>query len=292
MASNAVAQTRPLAFMTRLTEFIYLYTPEPPPTAPAPATGVPPPKLILFCSWMGAGDKHIAKYLTRYQALHPTSPILLIRSNPKHIVFPSQGAAIAAPAVPVIRSLVAPSASSAEPPRLLVHAFSNAGSAVLSHLYTAFAATARAGTTDDTVFPPHSTVFDSTPGEATYSGSVAAFTQTVPQGWQRTLAYPIVHLLICTFWVVYIIPGRDILAWIAERHNQPALVREKRRAYVYSEADVSIPWEGIERHAAQARERGYEVRLEKFAGSAHVAHMVKDGERYWRIVKGVWEGFE
>jgi hypothetical protein len=99
-----------------------------------------------------------------------------------------------------------------------------------------------------------------------------------------------VHLLVISFFVWYGLPGRDILVWYAERHNNRALVREGRRSYCYSEEDVQIPWQGIERHAAQARERGFDPRLEKFKGSLHVAHMVGDPERYWRIVGETWEG--
>jgi hypothetical protein len=296
-SSTAVStKTRPLSFMTRLTKEIYLYTPDTSQTTPSrPTTSpVPPPDFILFCSWMGAGDKHIAKYLTRYQTIYPTSQILLIKCEPKHIIIPSRGASIAAPAVPVIRSIVPPIAvrnpQKQQQPRMLVHLFSNAGSSMMNHLYTAFASTARHGTDDDATLPLHSTVFDSTPGETTYTGSIVAFGSTVPAGWRRTLAYPLVHLIMIWFWVWYVLPGRDVLKVWAARHNDKRFVREVRRSYIYSEEDLPIPWRGIERHAAQARERGFEPRLEKFSGSLHVAHMVKDPERYWRVVRETWEG--
>lgn len=288
--------------MTRITKEVYLYTPDPETTSsqPPPTSSVPPPKLILLSSWMGAGDKHIAKYLTRYQALYPTSPILLIKSEPKHVVIPSRGKAITAPAVPIIRSLApAPSPSDLKHnrhPVLLIHLFSNAGSAVKNHLYDLFAETAPAGgggrtTRDEGVLPPHVTVFDSTPGEATYTGSILAFSSTVPPGWRRTLALPLVHLLMMAFWVWYIVPGKDILKYWGDRHNDKGLAGgEVRRTYVYSEEDVTIPWKGVERHAARATENGFEARLEKFGGSLHVAHMVRDPERYWRVVRETWEG--
>jgi hypothetical protein len=249
---------------------------------------------------MGAGDKHIVKYLTHYRTLYPTSPILLIKSEPAHVVIPARGLAITRPAVPIIRSLVPPrspssSTSSDAPPRLLIHLFSNAGSGIKNHLYTLFSTTARPGTDDATTLPPHVTIFDSTPGEVTYPGSIAAFSSTVPAGWKRTLALPLVHLLMITFYLWHVLlsrGGRHYLIDWAERHNdRTGLVSgERRRTYVYSEEDVPIPWRGIERHAAAARDRGFETRLEKFAGSQHVAHMVKDPERYWRVVRETWEG--
>jgi hypothetical protein len=271
--------------MTRISSHVYLYTPDDTSTATSTNPQVTPQKLILFCSWMGAGAKHIAKYLTRYQTLYPTSQILLIRADPRHMVFPSECLQITAPAVPIIRAALPPSSSSQ--PQLLVHLFSNAGSSVLSHLYTHFAA---AGD----VLPLHAAVFDSAPGEGTYSGSVAAFTAAAPAGWMRVAALPFVHLLICLFWLKYIVTpwGKNPLVETARRHNDRSLVKEVRRSYIYSEEDVMIPWRGVERHAAAAREKGFEVRLEKFGGSLHVAHMVADAERYWRIVKATWEGSE
>lgn len=300
MSSTTTSPARPLSFMTRLTPQVYLYTPDPSKTAAPPSSNpaappssntVPPPDLILFASWMGAGDRHIAKYLTRYRALYPTSAILLIKSEPYHVIFPTLGARAVRPAVSVIRSLVPPSTSSSSSPRLLAHLFSNAGSAVMSHLYTAFAATS--SSSNSSLVPPHATIFDSAPGQFTYRGSVAAFSATVPPGWRRTLAYPIVQLLALFFWVWHVfVPGGDFLARLAARHNDAALVRESGRTYVYSEEDALIPWRGVEGHAAVARERGGfgRVRLEKFEGSAHVAHMVADPERYWRVVRETWEG--
>lgn len=278
--------------MTRLTKDIYLYTPDhSTPSQPSYSSPVPPPELILFASWMGAGDKHIAKYITRYQALYPTAQILLVKSDPQHVLIPSLGARAAAPATSIIRSII-PDDHHGPEPRLLVHAMSNAGSAVKSGLYTAFAASGGGadGQTAQPQLPLHCTVFDSTPGEFTYRGSVAAYGATLPPGWRRAVALPLVHLLVIVYWVWNAVSGRDVLRYWGGRHNDRALVREARRSYVYSEEDMLIPWRAVERHAAEARQRGFEPRLEKFTGSSHVAHMVRDPERYWRVVRETWEG--
>lgn len=39
------------------------------------------PELIVFCSWMSAQPKHIAKYTTGYQKLFPNATILLIEAK-------------------------------------------------------------------------------------------------------------------------------------------------------------------------------------------------------------------
>ncbi|KAB5528039.1 hypothetical protein GE09DRAFT_975575 [Coniochaeta sp. 2T2.1] len=281
--------------MTRITPQIYLYTPDPSSTAPvtpADKSSNPAPELILFSSWMGAGDKHIVKYLTGYQSLYPTSSILLIKLETLQVLIPSVGKKVVAPLAPLIRSLLPAnkSDSTSKKPRLLIHLFSNAGNCMKSHLYDHYAATARPNTSDDPVLPPHTTVWDSSPGVIVYRGTVSAFSFAFPAGWARWCALPFVHLVFAVLWVYYKIPGTDVLAYYRERHNTPALVREVRRTYVYSDEDATIPAWGIEAHAAQARERGFDVRLEKFEGSEHVAHMRHDPERYWRIARETWEG--
>ena len=39
------------------------------------------PDLIVFCSWMSAAPKHIAKYTDGYQRLFPNTPILLVEAK-------------------------------------------------------------------------------------------------------------------------------------------------------------------------------------------------------------------
>ena len=61
------------------------------------------------------------------------------------------------------------------------------------------------------------------------------------------------------------------------------------RLYLYSQADEMVPWMEVEAHAEEARKAGLDVRMERFGGSAHVAHVRTDPERYWGVVKKVWE---
>ena len=47
----------------------------------------------------------------------------------------------------------------------------------------------------------------------------------------------------------------------------------------------------VEQHAEAARERGFEVRMEKFVGTEHVQHARGETEgRYWGVVRETWEG--
>jgi hypothetical protein len=52
-----------------------------------------------------------------------------------------------------------------------------------------------------------------------------------------------------------------------------------------------IGWRDVEEHAREAAgEGGFTVELVRFEGSAHVGHMRRDPERYWRTIEGVWFG--
>lgn len=39
------------------------------------------PDLIVFCSWMSAAPKHVAKYTEGYQKLFPNTTILLVEAK-------------------------------------------------------------------------------------------------------------------------------------------------------------------------------------------------------------------
>ncbi|KAL2019757.1 hypothetical protein VTK56DRAFT_9201 [Thermocarpiscus australiensis] len=323
MASNMVAAptTSPLSFMTKLSPSVYVYRPTAP--SPAPSTpsfssssSKPAPRLILLVAWMGAREQHIAKYLLQYQALYPTAPILLVRSEPWHFLRPRSAGRELAPAVPVIRDVFpdlddGPSLSSSSAdkdkasettttatPQLLIHAWSNGGAASLHTLRRALGSGSGSGTRP-LLLPPYTLLLDSAPGQFHYGASVAAFAAGLsgPVLW---LLLPLLHALTASYWLRHEVWGRGgtgPLAVVAAALNEEALAgrrggREVRRTYVYSEGDRLVDWRDVEGHAGEAERKGFVVRRERFEGSAHVAHARADGERYWRVVRETWEGVE
>lgn len=287
MVSNAPTP-KPLAFMETLSPIVSFY--QPPPTA-APTTTTtptPPPKLILFASWTGAQDLHIAKYLARYRTLYPTSPILLIKSPPKLLTLkPHTLPTAVSPAVPIIHSFFPPGTTpTTGKPELLVHFLSNGGSSSLASLYTALS---------PAVLPPHTTFIDSAPSEIAMHTSVEFFMAFAPRsGLLRALYVPIAYLFAGI--IVGGVAAGFLVEWIrvwGATHNvrEGGNKLEVRRTYVYSEEDRLVDYRCVERHAAEARERGFEVRMERFVGTAHVLHARGDGEaRYWGLVEETWEG--
>ncbi|KXX82001.1 Transmembrane protein 53 [Madurella mycetomatis] len=290
MASNApVAAAAPLSFMTKLSPSVYLYRPTAASTSPSPK---PAPKLILLASWMGARDPHIAKYILQYQALYPSSPILLVRSEPRHFMRPRSVPAEHAPAVSILRAAFPDNNPSSSPspssnPQLLIHAFSNGGCTTLQQL--------RGALGRSNPLPPYAIVLDSCPGQFAYRSSYLAFTVGLA-GVARLLLAPLVHALCAWYWLRHELLGRGMTGPIARMaralNERSSLGGEVRRTYVYSEGDRLVEWRGVEKHAEEARAKGFAVRTEKFEGSEHVAHARKHGERYWRVVRETWEGLE
>jgi hypothetical protein len=65
---------------------------------------------------------------------------------------------------------------------------------------------------------------------------------------------------------------------------------ERRRTYIYSAEDTLTDWRDVEAHAKEAERKGFEVGLERYKGSKHVAHAREDERRYWGIFKRTVEG--
>ncbi|KAK3386743.1 hypothetical protein B0H63DRAFT_140417 [Podospora didyma] len=319
MASNApvaaspaaAAAADPLSFMTRLSPSVYIYRPEPSSSACPSSTSATPasPRLILLASWMGARALHIAKYVRPYQALFPSSPIVLVRSELRHFFGPRSADVDIAAAAPTIRSFFPPSppqqhqppssqtedgvSKKKNSPELLIHLWSNGGSTALWRVRKALLSN------PDFLFPKYTIVFDSSPGQFTYGGSLAAISAGLT-GPKRWLMLPALHAFCAWFWVLHVVLGRfgfqpGPLARMAAAQNDAAKWkgREVRRTYIYSEADHLVDWRDVEAHAGDARLKGFEdVRVERFNGTAHVAHARGDQERYWRLVRETWEGVD
>ncbi|GAB1312727.1 Indole-diterpene biosynthesis protein PaxU [Madurella fahalii] len=182
-------------------------------------------------------------------------------------------------------------------PRLLVHVFSNAGSTMLYHLYTAYAATAGFSSSSDgvrktaTLLPLHATVFDSAPAPFTYQTLLQGILDSAPSAAARLAVTPLAYVYVALVWVVVaLLRLPDHIGDLGPRaHNDPARAREAGRVYLYGPADRITPAAGIERHADEAASRGFRVRREVFAGMGHVVHARKHADRYWCAVRRAWE---
>lgn len=282
------------------------------------------PGLILLGTWMGAAPKHIQKYTDAYRHLFPSSPILLLRSEPTDFMKPRAARENLRPAarlleayaqnplvplpVPTLPSsgvssellektgLAADGSDKKERERsdaggpMLVHVWSNGGSNALWSVRR-----------QSSIFPRYKLIMDSCPGQFHYRATYTAFSLTIPYPWLRRLLAPLLHALCCWFWLRLRLPtlsrfiggeGRGgPLRLSADSHNDPKLLgTDLGRSYIYSDEDALVPSADVEEHAREAEKNGFKVRMEKFRGSQHVAHAKKDPERYWRTVRETWNG--
>lgn len=289
-----------LSFMQTLSPRVYLLRPPPNDSTAGPRTDTDNPALIIIFGWMNAGNGPLAKYVRQYQALFPASAILLVTCTFAGMTLPWLGLREARIAATATRAILEQDEaqtsldSNAEPrprPRLLAHVFSNAGSTMLYHLYTAYAATGASDGPETSVLPLHATVFDSTPAAFTYQTLLQGILDGAPSAATRLAIMPIAYLYVALIWTaVTVLRVPDHIGDLAPRaHNDPARVNEARRVYMYSLADRITPAAGVERHADEAEARGFHVRREVFDGTGHVSHARVHADRYWRIVSQTWE---
>jgi len=290
-AALAPPPARPLSFMEKLGSLVYFYQPL---EASRTSTSADyQPRLIIIAGWTDAKDAHIAKYIVKYQALYPAAQILLLKSTMSCILRPSQIGPAMKPAASVVRAAFQTSVpSSYLPPFLLIHIFSNGGSCSVAKLYEEYAAMAGPDEDDeDKRLPPHVTIFDSCPGLFRIPRAIA-FVSVGLSSFQRLIAAPFLYVW-ALLWTASMAMGLlpNLLGDGYKSHNKYEYnATEMRRVYIYSPTDVITDYRDVETHAAEAKTKGFSMALEKFKGSAHVAHQRKDGSRYWEIVKRTIEG--
>lgn len=136
-------------------------------------------------------------------------------------------------------------------------------------------------------FPPHVTVYDSAPGHFHFASAMRA--PTVNLGpIARPLAIPFVASVLVIY-VLWFLGRRDPQRRAADYANENA-AGEVRRAYMYSDRDDIVDWRDVEAHAAEAVKRGHQVHTERFVGTGHVSHYLKDEGRYVGVVRETWAG--
>ncbi|KAI9151223.1 transmembrane 53-b [Paramyrothecium foliicola] len=240
MASTK-SKAGPLSFMTKVSPYVSVYRPQ----GGAEASGADDPKLILLMAWMNAATSHVAKYVRVYQELYPSSQILLVRSNMGHVLWQNHvPTPDVRPAVPIIRAALENNGNSSDrTPFLLIHSWSNGGSAMLSHLRAAF----------DDKLPPHVIIFDSGPGLYSHGHGLKACTMgmSLPV---KVVAYPILTVVSIIYVLWYTGRLHPFARWYYS-HNKGE--GEVRRTYILSDSDTLIHHSLIENHAREAEEKGY-----------------------------------
>nr|OQO25851.1 hypothetical protein B0A51_09763 [Rachicladosporium sp. CCFEE 5018] len=253
-SSSGGGEAGPLSSMTRLSSAVYL-------SQPPDSDHSQRPRLIFLLGWVAARDGHLFKYVSSYRYLDPTATLVLIKARVLTMGSPSAAARDVSPAVSILHSHFNSSVTaSTGKPDLHFHLFSNGGSCLLANIIVLYG---------PDVLPRHTTIYDSAPSLRFDTGQIVhAITAGLPAGLYRTSARPM------------------FAAWTSMQNN-PDVVLEAIRVYMYSDTDPIISSQEVEAHARDAEGKGFVVRREVFKGSGHVAHALSESDRYWRVVRDV-----
>ncbi|KAK3498946.1 uncharacterized protein B0T23DRAFT_306137 [Neurospora hispaniola] len=255
------------------------------------------PTTILLYGWGDARPKHLAKYVDGYRALFPAAKLVVVLCPILRCLYQTLEARSKA-MTPVISACFGSSRESAADHksltqnRILVQVMSNTGG-----MY--FAATLNAHRQRfGQCFPHHMLVLDSTPGSTSFLQNAGPWSRAMALGASGYLPgcvpFIVTQAMACMFLAAlhgfgWLIGASSAAAYsVAAVNNEELCAREARRLYVYSKEDDIIYWEDIESHAAQARQRGYQVDMDMFEGTPHVGHMRMHPEQYWRAVAKTW----
>ncbi|PWY83561.1 hypothetical protein BO70DRAFT_379341 [Aspergillus heteromorphus CBS 117.55] len=264
---------------------IYLHEPSATPQSPDPA-------LIIICTWFGgATPRRISKYTTRYRQNYPDTSILLLVSSIRDFTVRSFNAVD--PNLTPARDSITRILQSNPNASILLHVFSNGGCNTVTHLARSMKDASLAGGVD---FKSalKLIVFDCCPGDTSFqrfwnAAAVALPTTQPGRALGSAVLYPTARAVSALQSVGVM---RSIDVYRAELNDPAVFGKPARRLYLYSLVDDMIPWEEVERHLDEARERGYEAGGVRFEDGRHCALVMSDEERYWGAVRRAWEGRE
>jgi hypothetical protein len=255
---------------------IYMFSP------PNPRVG----ELVVLATWMGAADKHIAKYTALYRKLIPTARILLLKSVVRTMIssYRKQERDME-PAASAVDDILKECAGIPEAkPHMLLHMFSNGGMNSATHLLLELSRKRRQP------MPLVGLICDSTPTGAGYRKTYSAFKYSFPQRFPANIiASLIIHvIIILLFASIY-----------AGRYEHPEdywrksildekLISSKKIFYIASKADKLTDWNDVVAHAETARRNGWDVREIIYDDTPHCNHLKKDPQAYENAITEMW----
>lgn len=237
---------------------------------------------------MSANRKHIAKYTSQYRQQYPDAGILVVESGVADMVYRSnktqqQRLYIARDALVPYIAYTKPGH---DPPRVVLHVFSNGGAQCAIQLAA--------------LLPPdtrrhafRAIIFDSCPGTATYQRTVHAMSLSMLRSpLAKIIGPPVIHLVLCfLYFALWVTGAEDVITRIRRQLNDHMLFDpEVPRLYMYSRADQLVPWQDVKSHADDAKSKGYKKTNElMFESSAHCAHAMSHKDQYWQAIGALLE---
>ncbi|KAL2148424.1 hypothetical protein VTH82DRAFT_2344 [Thermothelomyces myriococcoides] len=255
------------------------------------------PSTVVIYGWGDANPRHLVKYVDGYRKLFPNSRIVLVFSPILKTLYQTLEAR-SRTMLPVIEA-VYPEAlgkPAGEKPacgreRVLLHVMSNTGGMNCAATMNAYSKH-----TGGAAFPHDMLVCDSTPGSTHFLPNVGPWSRAIALGAARWFPWPffVTQALAALFlgclhgfgWLI----GATSAAEFSTRAVNDARLSDTgaRRLYLYSKEDDIIHWKDIEKHAAEARQKGWNVSTEIFEGTPHVGHMRRHPDQYWNAIASAW----
>ncbi|KAK8050775.1 hypothetical protein PG994_012505 [Apiospora phragmitis] len=296
----------PFPGFTKISDQIYIHHPDR--DDDNAATNVdhvePHPDKVIIYGWGDGHPRNVSKYIEGYRALFPRAIIIAVLATTFKAAYQplherTEGM------MPVIDAAF--SEKQKQPPRVLLHAMSNAGG--INMASTLNAHLARHGTP----LPHRVMVMDSSPGGVVFHQQVGRWSRAMAIGMRRSLPRWVPHAMLQAVFYVFLWVNR-LWEFILRRHHAGAWSREavnrhemvpvpalavkdnkiadeyhrSRRLYLYSKEDDIIGWEDVEEHAEYASKLGYHADTEVFEGSGHVDHMRHHPQKYWESIAKTW----
>ncbi|CAA7262220.1 unnamed protein product [Cyclocybe aegerita] len=241
--------------------------------------GVSAPGLIILFGWMNAKLAHVQKYADILRGIYSTSTIavVMVDSNFYWLSEKTKESTLA----PVLTTLNREKENGNLNKGILLYVMSNARHPLNAPQQ-----------------PPIAMLLDSLPGD---DGFESAMNGSRPdQPILRIISTPIVILIYGVFHLINMLAGNlpiftSLRIAVHEPAGLPNLSESKSsdvkpapRLYIYSETDRITLAKNVKRHIDEAAGKGYDVTVERFEKSPHVAHARTDPERYWTAVRELW----
>ncbi|KXN82982.1 Transmembrane protein 53-B [Leucoagaricus sp. SymC.cos] len=266
------------------------------------------PTLIKIFGWMGAQLPHLHKYTSMYREKYPNTAIILVRAEPSFFWTPAyqrekafstvvdilEGLGCIAPANQTQNRILPPSLP-LEQHRILIHSFSNGGCFQLITLGKILSVRQPESSTNSPRCTASAIIFDSCPGNASYTATRRAFASVISHPVMRILMNLLVTCLFCIQLVLkHVFRKKPVIDVMRAKLNGPKVLpwlsRGTPRLYLYSEGDEMVAAEAVEKHMEDAKANGLNVSSEKFGReSKHVAHARTDPQRYWVAINRLWK---